>query len=138
MWRRTGKPIIMEEFGMKEGYLSQQNGTRDDMLGTLIGAAREYNYAGTLVWDFWSRKPSDGDLYSFQMGSDGTKAMVQQYQYMNFLSRKSAAPNEDLQLPLPTHFPTQLHSSPVLAKVVEGADFGTRVNILGRNLLPQP
>lgn len=123
---------------MKEGYLSQQNGTRDDMLGTLIAAAREYNYAGTLVWDFWSRKPSDGDLYSFQMGSDGTKAMVQQYQYMNLLSRKSTAAKDDLQLPLPTQSHTELHSNSIITKVVEGADFGTRLNILGEGRSPQP
>eukprot|EP00884_Botryococcus_braunii_P002928 jgi/Botrbrau1/12636/Bobra.67_1s0002.1 len=88
---KAGKPIIMEEFGMREGYLSNRNGTRDDLLGTLIAAARKSNFAGTLVWDFWSRKPSSGDLYSFQVGSDGTRAMVQQYQYMNLLSRKSLA-----------------------------------------------
>lgn len=74
---------------MREGYLSTRNGTRDELLGSLIAAARKSNFAGTLVWDFWSQKPVSGDLYSFQIGADGTKAMVQQYQYMNFLTRKS-------------------------------------------------
>ncbi len=74
---------------MRQGYLSAQNGSRDVLLGRLITAAIKSHFAGTLVWDFWSREPASGDLYSFPVGGDGTRAMVQTYTYMNFLSRHS-------------------------------------------------
>ena len=47
----AGKPIIMEESGMKTGYV----GSRSSFLGDMYQWANENNYAGTLVWQVYAR-----------------------------------------------------------------------------------
>ena len=46
----AGKPIIMEESGMKTGYV----GSRSSFLGDIYQWANENNYAGTLVWQVYA------------------------------------------------------------------------------------
>ena len=46
----AGKPIIMEESGMKTGYV----GSRSSFLGDVYQWANENNYAGTLVWQVYA------------------------------------------------------------------------------------
>lgn len=46
----AGKPIIMEESGMKTGYLPSRNA----YLANIYEWANENNYAGTLVWQVYA------------------------------------------------------------------------------------
>ena len=78
----AGKPIIMEEFGMENGYMN-----RDSLLSYLTDTADANGYAGSLVWAVWSknvpRVTCDGCSYDFQYGDEGTSAMVGMYDKMN-------------------------------------------------------
>ena len=46
----AGKPIIMEESGMKTGYLP----SRSSFLANIYEWANENDYAGTLVWQVYA------------------------------------------------------------------------------------
>ena len=46
----AGKPIIMEESGMKTGYVS----SRSSFLANMYEWANENDYAGTLVWQVYA------------------------------------------------------------------------------------
>ena len=46
----AGKPIIMEESGMKTGYVSSRN----SFLADMYEWANENDYAGTLVWQVYA------------------------------------------------------------------------------------
>ena len=46
----AGKPIIMEESGMKTGYVSSRN----SFLADIYQWANENDYAGTLVWQVYA------------------------------------------------------------------------------------
>ena len=46
----AGKPIIMEESGMKTGYVSSRNA----YLANMYEWANENDYAGTLVWQVYA------------------------------------------------------------------------------------
>ena len=78
----AGKPIIMEEFGMENGYMN-----RDALLSYLTDTADANGYAGSLVWAVWSknvpRVTCDGCSYDFQYGDEGTSAMLNMYDKMN-------------------------------------------------------
>ena len=83
----AGKPIIMEEYGMENGYLN-----RDFLLSYLTRVATENDYAGSLVWAVWARNAPrvscSGCSYDFEYGDEGTKAMTD---YMAAMNRASAA-----------------------------------------------
>lgn len=78
----AGKPIIMEEYGMENGYMN-----RDDLLSYLTDTADANGYAGSLVWAVWSRNvprvQCDGCSYDFQYGDEGTTAMTGLFHKMN-------------------------------------------------------
>ncbi|CAK0742592.1 hypothetical protein CVIRNUC_001407 [Coccomyxa viridis] len=74
----ANKPFIIEETGMKRGYLS----SRDTLLNSIFGEANNDNAGATLVWD-WIAWPTDDFGYSFDVWSDGSNAMHAQINYMN-------------------------------------------------------
>lgn len=71
------KPIIMEEYGMKTGYLSSRN----TLLRYLQNQANAAQYACTLVWSV-DALGVDSGAYVFQYDGDGWDALREQYQYM--------------------------------------------------------
>lgn len=79
------KPIIMEEYGMENGYMA-----RDDLLSYLTRIATENDVAGSLVWAVWAknvpRVTCSGCSYDFQYGDEGTRAMTEYYAKMNAMS----------------------------------------------------
>lgn len=85
-----GKPIIMEEYGMENGYMA-----RDDLLSYLTRVAAENDVAGSLVWAVWAknvpRVTCSGCSYDFQYGDEGTRAMTEYYAKMNALSAASGS-----------------------------------------------
>jgi hypothetical protein len=84
------KPIIMEEYGMENGYMA-----RDDLLSYLTRIATENDFAGSLVWAVWSknvpRVTCSGCSYDFQYGDEGTRAMTEYYAKMNAMSAASGS-----------------------------------------------
>ena len=84
------KPIIMEEYGMENGYMA-----RDDLLSYLTRIAAENDVAGSLVWAVWAknvpRVTCSGCSYDFQYGDEGTRAMTEYYAKMNALSAASGS-----------------------------------------------
>ena len=86
----ANKPIIMEEYGMENGYLN-----RDFLLSYLTRVATENDYAGSLVWAVWSRNAPrvscSGCSYDFEYGDEGTKAMTDYYAAMNKASAASGS-----------------------------------------------
>jgi mannan endo-1,4-beta-mannosidase len=86
----AGKPIIMEEYGMENGYLN-----RDFLLSYLTKEATANDYAGSLVWAVWSRNvprvSCSGCSYDFEYGDEGTKAMTDYYAAMNRASAASGS-----------------------------------------------
>ena len=78
----AGKPIIMEEYGMENGYMN-----RDDLLTYLVDTADDAGYAGALVWAVWARDvprvSCDGCSYDFQYGDEGTNSMLNYYSKVN-------------------------------------------------------
>jgi mannan endo-1,4-beta-mannosidase len=86
----AGKPIIMEEYGMENGYMN-----RDALLSYLTREAAANDYAGSLVWAVWSRNvprvTCSGCSYDFEYGDEGTKAMTDYYGAMNAKSAATGA-----------------------------------------------
>jgi hypothetical protein len=84
------KPIIMEEYGMENGYMA-----RDDLLSYLTRIATENDVAGSLVWAVWAknvpRVTCSGCSYDFQYGDEGTRAMTEYYAKMNAMSAASGS-----------------------------------------------
>ena len=84
------KPIIMEEYGMENGYMG-----RDDLLSYLTRIATENDVAGSLVWAVWAknvpRVTCSGCSYDFQYGDEGTRAMTEYYAKMNAMSAASGS-----------------------------------------------
>jgi mannan endo-1,4-beta-mannosidase len=74
---KLNKPILMEEYGMRSGYLS----TRDELLRYLQNEAKKAGYACSLVWSV-----SVGDIgkdsgsYIFKYGEDGSSALAEAYE----------------------------------------------------------
>lgn len=86
----AGKPIIMEEYGMENGYMN-----RDALLSYLTREATANDYAGSLVWAVWARNvprvTCSGCSYDFEYGDEGTTAMTDYYKAMNAKSAASGS-----------------------------------------------
>ncbi|CAL5219410.1 g1238 [Coccomyxa viridis] len=71
------KPFIIEETGMKRGYL----GSRDTLLDSLLGEANRNNVGATMVWE-WIAWYIDDSSYSFDTNNDGSNGVWTQIKYM--------------------------------------------------------
>ena len=72
----NNKPIIMEEYGQRVGYLPSRN----TLLTFLQDTANSAGYAGTLVWEASAETGiAHYAGYVFSYGEDGTEALLRQY-----------------------------------------------------------
>lgn len=85
----AGKPIIMEEFGLRKnlGY----DKSREEVFTYLLDQANSNDYACTLVWHVThkhmdSLDPFNGESYTFTYGQDGSEALVRQNALMKHKS----------------------------------------------------
>lgn len=69
----AGKPIIMEEYGVRAGYLP----TRTELLDYLQDEANAHGYAGSLVWALRHLDSQTGG-YVFSYSQDGAAAILDQ------------------------------------------------------------
>lgn len=97
------KPVVLEEYGMRTGYLP----SRDTLFNYELGQANSADYACTLVWAV-AHYPTNGDPpygsndgqgYVFEYNTDGSNSTLAQYSYMQ---AKNAA-----QPPVPSPPPIQ-------------------------------
>ncbi|KAK9902791.1 hypothetical protein WJX75_006160 [Coccomyxa subellipsoidea] len=81
------KPFIIEETGMKKGYLS----SRDTLLNSLFAEANNNNAGATMIWEWIAWQINDYS-YDFSVGQDGSNAERAQINYMN--SKSGGAPSK--------------------------------------------
>ncbi|KAL6770837.1 hypothetical protein ACKKBF_B32890 [Auxenochlorella protothecoides x Auxenochlorella symbiontica] len=77
--RRAGKPIVLEEYGMEEGWLSSRNTLFDFELSE----ARESGFDGSLVWAVLHREGYLSGVttnFIFDYNGDGARAVLDEYQ----------------------------------------------------------
>uniref|UniRef100_A0A1D1ZTE6 mannan endo-1,4-beta-mannosidase n=1 Tax=Auxenochlorella protothecoides TaxID=3075 RepID=A0A1D1ZTE6_AUXPR len=89
----AGKPIVMEEYGSREGYLSSRN----ELLYYLQDQANALGYAGSMVWSLRHLDSQTGG-YVFSYSQDGAAAVKAQLAYAARISGGTA--------PTPTPTPT--------------------------------
>jgi hypothetical protein len=83
---KANKPVILEEYGMRTGYLP----SRDTLFNYELSQANAVDYACTLVWAV-AHYPTnggapygsnDGQGYVFEYNTDGSNSTIAQYKYM--------------------------------------------------------
>jgi mannan endo-1,4-beta-mannosidase len=75
--RSLNKPILMEEYGMRKGYLP----TRDELMRYLQNEAEKAGFACSLVWSasVGNIGKDRGSSYIFKYGEDGSAALAEAY-----------------------------------------------------------
>ena len=87
--RKANKPVVLEEYGMRPGYLP----SRDILFDYMLSQANAEDYACTLVWALDHYSVDAG--YNFGYDNDGGKSTIAQYKYMNDKTSGGAKlPNE--------------------------------------------
>ncbi|KAK9817067.1 hypothetical protein WJX72_009014 [[Myrmecia] bisecta] len=77
-----GKPIVLEEYGMKNGYMP----CRDTLFHSMQDAANGAGYAGSLVWQVYANHIDDKyGSFDFSYGECGTNAVTAQNWYLRGL-----------------------------------------------------
>jgi len=104
------KPVVLEEYGMRTGYLP----SRDTLFSYELDQANSADYACTLVWAV-AHYPTNGDApygsndgqgYVFEYNTDGSKSTIAQYAYMQ--AKDGAQTPAPIQPPSPTPPPVGL------------------------------
>ncbi|KAL4519672.1 hypothetical protein Ndes2437A_g07850 [Nannochloris sp. 'desiccata'] len=86
------KPILMEEYGMRSGYLP----TRDDLMRYLQDEAEKAGYACSLVWSASvDGIGKDSGSYIFRYGEDGSEALAEEYYNESGEEKSSGSANEE-------------------------------------------